>query len=64
TVRNARGNPDDPLTTDEVAAKFRRNVEDVLDPTTADAVVAGLLDGADGDTLSRAATEVIGRFCP
>ncbi|MEU1394716.1 hypothetical protein ABZ403_01410 [Micromonospora zamorensis] len=64
TVRNARGNPDDPLTADEVAAKFRRNVEDVLDPTTADAVVAGLLDGAGGDTMARAAAEVIGRFCP
>lgn len=64
TVRNARGNPDDPLTADETAAKFRRNAEDVLTPATAEAVVAGLLHGAGGDTLARAAAEVVGRFCP
>ena len=63
-VRNARGNPDNPLSADDAAAKFRRNAEDVLTPATADAVVAGLLGGVGGDTLARAAAEVIGRFCP
>jgi 2-methylcitrate dehydratase PrpD len=64
TVRNARGNPDNPMTTDEVATKFRRNSEDVLTPATADAVVTGLLAGATGDTLHAVANEVIGQFCP
>ncbi|MEV0425703.1 MmgE/PrpD family protein [Micromonospora sp. NPDC050495] len=64
SVRNARGNPDDPLTIDEVAAKFRRNAEDVLTPATAEAVVTGLLDGAGGDTLARVAAEVLGPRCP
>lgn len=64
TVRNARGNPDDPLSTDEVAGKFRRNAEDVLTPATAEAVVTGLLDGAGGDSLARVAAEVLGRYCP
>ncbi|SCG68076.1 MmgE/PrpD family protein [Micromonospora humi] len=65
TVRNARGNPADPLTADEVATKFRRNAEGVLTLATADAVVAGVLDGtAGGDTLARVAAEVVGTFCP
>ncbi|SNT55043.1 2-methylcitrate dehydratase PrpD [Asanoa hainanensis] len=65
SVRNARGNPSDPLPDDEVAAKFRRNAQDVLTPATADAVVAGLLDSAaGGHTLQAVATEVLGRFCP
>ncbi len=64
TVRNARGNPTDPLTPDEVAAKFRRNAEDVLTPATADAVVAGLLNTATGNTLRTVANEVLGRFTP
>ncbi|WFE36340.1 MmgE/PrpD family protein [Micromonospora sp. WMMD975] len=65
TVRNARGNPSDPLTVDEVVTKFRRNAEDVLTPATADAVVTGLLDDtAGGDALTRVAAEVVGTFCP
>ncbi|KKK07239.1 MmgE/PrpD family protein [Micromonospora sp. HK10] len=64
TVRNARGNPDDPLSPAEVAAKFRRNAADVLTPATVEAVVTGVLDGAGGDTLARVAAEVIGPRCP
>ncbi|MEV4622534.1 MmgE/PrpD family protein [Asanoa sp. NPDC049573] len=64
SVRNARGNPDDPITADEVATKFRRNAEGVLTAATIDAVVAGLLGGGTGDTLHAVAGEVIGRFCP
>lgn len=64
TVRNARGNPDDPLSPAEVAAKFRRNAADVLTPATVEAVVTGVLDGAGGDTLARVAAEVIGARCP
>ena len=64
TVGNARGNPDNPMTTDEVATKFRRNAEDVLTPATADAVVASLLDGATGNTPHAVANEVLGQFCP
>ncbi|GIF63655.1 hypothetical protein Ais01nite_16900 [Asanoa ishikariensis] len=64
SVRNARGNPSDPLTADEVAAKFRRNAHDVLTPATADGVVAALLDTGSGHTLHAVAAEVLGRFCP
>ncbi|MFI7426661.1 MmgE/PrpD family protein [Micromonospora sp. NPDC049836] len=64
TVRNARGNPDDPLSPAEVAAKFRRNAADVLTPATVEAVVTGVLDGAGGDTLARVAAEVLGARCP
>ncbi|MEQ4299972.1 MmgE/PrpD family protein [Plantactinospora sp. B6F1] len=61
-VRNARGNPDDPLTDREVAEKFHRNVEGVLADGTAEAVVASLLtaDGGRGDSLRRAAVEILG----
>ncbi|WP_433616536.1 MmgE/PrpD family protein [Dactylosporangium sp. CA-139114] len=66
TVRNARGNPSDPLSPAEVADKFRRNAAEVLSPATADAAVAALTGDAatDGDSLARVAREVIGAFCP
>ncbi|OLT08859.1 hypothetical protein BJF90_12085 [Pseudonocardia sp. CNS-004] len=60
-VRNARGNPDDPLGADEVERKFRRNVAGVLGDATADAVVAALLQptGADTTAVARLAAEVL-----
>jgi 2-methylcitrate dehydratase PrpD len=65
-VRNARGNPDDPLSEQEVEHKFRRNVAEVLDDEITGAVVASLLhaDGARGDTLKLTANEILRRFCP
>jgi len=64
TVRNARGNPDDPLSEDEIADKFRRNADGVVGDDTADAVVASLLGGHGTDALTRTAGEVFGRLCP
>lgn len=60
-VRNARGNPDDPLGADEVERKFRRNVAGLLSEATADAAVAALLQPTVADTtaLGRLASEVL-----
>jgi 2-methylcitrate dehydratase PrpD len=60
-VRNARGNPDDPLGADEVERKFRLNVAGLLTDATADAAVAALLHptGADTTAIARLASEVL-----
>lgn len=60
-VRNARGNPDDPLSADEVERKFRLNVAGLIGDATADAVVAALLQptGAETNALGRLASEVL-----
>jgi 2-methylcitrate dehydratase PrpD len=42
-VRNARGNPDDPLSRAEVEAKFRANVDTVLSPDLSDLCLEGVL---------------------
>jgi 2-methylcitrate dehydratase PrpD len=65
-VRNARGNPDDPLDPSEVESKFRRNVESILDAHAADALLASILHGpvGAGHTIAEATDQVIGRFCP
>ncbi|HEX5407061.1 MAG TPA: MmgE/PrpD family protein [Pseudonocardiaceae bacterium] len=54
-VRNARGNPDDPLPPDEVAAKLRHNVGDVLPASLVDEL-AGWLVAEPGNT------DVLGRI--
>ncbi|MGY1825233.1 MULTISPECIES: MmgE/PrpD family protein [unclassified Blastococcus] len=59
TTRNARGNPDDPLSRPEVAAKFRGNVGDLLAPALRDDVLAGLLDADDGRHLAAVARAVL-----
>ncbi len=43
-VRNARGNPNDPLTVDEVVAKFRGNVGGLLSREMADEVVGAMIE--------------------
>ena len=45
-VRNARGNPSDPLSPDEIELKFRRNVGDLLPREVVDTAVEALLDPA------------------
>ncbi len=44
SVRTARGNPDQPLGSDEVAAKLRGNVGDLVPPAVVDALVTALLE--------------------
>lgn len=41
-VRNARGNPDDPLTIDEVVDKFRHNIGDLVPPEVVDRTIRSL----------------------
>lgn len=48
-VRNARGNPDDPLPAEEIAAKLRHNVGDLLLSDLVDEL-AGWLDAEPGET--------------
>ncbi len=48
SVRTARGNPDQPLTTAEVATKFRGNVGDLVPAELVDSVLAALLAPATG----------------
>jgi hypothetical protein len=64
-VRNARGNPDDPLDLSEVEFKFRGNVESILDAEAADALVSSILCGSDGARhhIAEATDQVIGRLC-
>lgn len=68
-VRNARGNPDDPMTEEEIERKFRLNVAGLVADDTADAVVSALLHpadrgGADRDSaaLGRLAGEIVDRL--
>jgi 2-methylcitrate dehydratase PrpD len=59
-VRNARGNPSDPLSAAEVELKFRRNVGDLLPPDVVDAAVRGLLEpGARSTTLASLARTLL-----
>ena len=58
-VRNARGNPSDPLSPAEVELKFRRNVGDLLAADVVDAAVAGLLGGSDGTVLTALARSLL-----
>jgi 2-methylcitrate dehydratase PrpD len=60
-VRGARGNPDDPMSVDEVERKFRLNVAGLLTDATTDAVVAALLQPSEQVTtaLARLAREVV-----
>jgi len=52
-VRTARGNPSDPLSTDEIVAKFRGNVGDLLPPGLVDEVVGAVLQaGSPACTVS------------
>jgi 2-methylcitrate dehydratase PrpD len=60
-VRGARGNPDDPLSADEIERKFRLDVADLLTDTTTDAVVTALLHPDEGDT-GDGSTTAIGRL--
>jgi 2-methylcitrate dehydratase PrpD len=54
-VRNARGNPDDPLPLDEVVAKFHSNVATVLPRDLAGDCETAILTGSGGSVLSRVA---------
>lgn len=65
-VRNARGNPDDPLGRDEVEHKFLRNVDGVVDAHTARDVVASLIDDDPARPRSVAALTraLAGTWCP
>jgi 2-methylcitrate dehydratase PrpD len=54
-VRNARGNPDNPLSNADVSAKFLANVETVLPPELAGDCVRIFLDGADTAVLAEVA---------
>jgi 2-methylcitrate dehydratase PrpD len=54
-VRNARGNPDNPLTRAVVMAKFRSNVDSVLTPALTDECVASLLAQGDSSSLASVA---------
>jgi len=60
-VRNARGNPAQPLTDEEVAAKFRRNVGDLVPAALVDATVTALRggDGGGEDHMARLARVVL-----
>ncbi|MEW2507577.1 MmgE/PrpD family protein [Amycolatopsis sp. NPDC047767] len=64
-VRNARGNPSDPLSVDEIVAKFRGNVGpflpgDVLDPVVQALTTADLLP--DGRSLQALADAIAHRL--
>jgi 2-methylcitrate dehydratase PrpD len=61
-VRNARGNPDSPLSREEVASKFRRNAGDLLERPVTEAVLDALLDPGSRETGSLAvlARQVLG----
>lgn len=48
-VRNARGNPDQPLSMDEVVAKFRANVDTVLPDDVAEQCVATAIPDRRGE---------------
>jgi 2-methylcitrate dehydratase PrpD len=55
-VENARGNPDQPLSADEIGEKYRRNCADVLAPQLTGAVRVALLGGElDGTTIAELA---------
>ncbi|MEO5745232.1 MAG: MmgE/PrpD family protein [Terracoccus sp.] len=54
-VSTARGNPSDPLSTDETVAKFRGNVGDRLQPGMTDQVVVAVLE-AGSSTASSTST--------
>jgi 2-methylcitrate dehydratase PrpD len=53
-VRNARGNPSTPLSREEVASKFRRNVGDLVEQPVTEGVLGAVLDPGGGDTDSLA----------
>ena len=63
-VRTARGNPDQPLSTQEVTAKFRGNAGDLVPTALVDEVQAALLppgpEGAATHTVARLARAVLG----
>lgn len=62
-VRNARGNPSDPLSPAEIEQKFRRNVGDLLPPDVVDPVVAGLVEPgprSSAGTLAHLARTLLG----
>lgn len=65
-VRNARGNPGNPLDLSEVESKFRGNVESILDEQATEALMSSILYGSEatGHHIAEAANQVIGRFCP
>jgi hypothetical protein len=53
-VRNARGNPDDPLSPEEVAAKLRHNVGDLLPAELVDELAGWLVaEVGETDVLAR-----------
>lgn len=63
-VRNARGNPDDPLSRAQVERKVRSNVDTMLRPEGVEEVVGALLprpaaEGGDSECLSRVARAVV-----
>jgi 2-methylcitrate dehydratase PrpD len=51
SVRNARGNPDDPLAAEEVLTKLRRNTGDLVPADLLEAAVASVLGGGAGTSL-------------
>jgi 2-methylcitrate dehydratase PrpD len=59
-VRNARGNPAEALSPEEIERKFRRNVGDLLPGSLVDAAVAAALDpaGTSGSVLAALAREL------
>jgi hypothetical protein len=59
---NARGNPDTPLSREEVASKFRRNAGDLLERPVTEGVLDALLDPGSRETGSLAvlARQVLG----
>lgn len=59
SVPNARGNPDDPLTTQEVLTKLRRNTGDVVAPGLLEAVVTAVLGGGRGTSVGALTRAVV-----
>ena len=61
-VRNARGNPSTPLSREEVASKFRRNVGDLVERPVTEDVLGAVLEpgGGDTDSLAVLARRVLG----
>lgn len=55
-VRNARGNPSDPLSTAEIVAKFRGNVGDLLPPAMVDEVVSAVVGAGSSNTRAPSRT--------